>query len=156
MNARFSHTVPALPRLRPCTCSRGRRQRRATTTVEFAVTLPVVLLLFFGSIEFARVNMLRHTAAQAAYEGARRGIVPGATASDVENVTEQVLDSAFASGYTVTVTPSTITQSTTQVTVDISLPLAANGWIEPMYFGGKTLTKSFTLQRERNDLVSVP
>lgn len=156
MNTTDFQFAPALPRFRPSAHSRGRRQRRATTTVEFAVTLPVVLLLFFGSIEFSRVNLLRHTAAQAAYEGARRGIVPGATAGDVEDVTAQILDSAFAAGYTVTVTPSTITQNTTEVTVDISLPLAANGWIEPLYFGGKTLTKSFTLQRERNDLVSVP
>ena len=148
--------MSALPRLRPSNVSRGRRQRRATTTVEFAVTLPVVMLLFFGSIEFSRVYLLRHTAAQAAYEGARRGIVPGATASDVQTVAQQILNSAFASGYTVTVTPSTITPTTTQVTVNISIPLTSNSWITPMYFGGKTLTKSFTLQREPNDMVMVP
>jgi Flp pilus assembly protein TadG len=139
-------------------CLRVRRpmRRRATTTVEFAVTLPLVMLLFFGSIEFARVNMLRHSAAQAAYEGARRGIVPGATADDVRTVAGQILDSTFASSYTITVTPSTITRNTTEVTVDISLPLTANSWVMPMYFAGKTLTRSFTLQREQNDLVSVP
>jgi hypothetical protein len=100
--------------------------------------------------------MLRHTAAQAAYEGARRGIVPGATANDVQTVAEQILNSAFASSYTVTVTPSPITQTTTEVTVDVSMPLAANSWIVPDFFAGKTLTKSFTLQRELNELVSVP
>lgn len=144
-----------LPPARSATVRRPRR-RRATTVVEFAVTLPLVLFLFFGSIEFARVNMLRHTVAQAAYEGARRGIVPGATADEVRTVAQEILDSAFASSYTITVTPSTITRSTTQVTVDISLPLATNSWIVPDFFAGKTMTKSFTLQRELNDLVSVP
>jgi Flp pilus assembly protein TadG len=156
MKTPIANDVRVLPRPRPSSLRRGRRQRRATTTVEFAVTLPLVLLLFFGSIEFARVNLLRHTAAQAAYEGARRGIVPGATASDVQTVAQQILNSAFASGYTVAITPSTITRNTTQVTVDISIPLTSNSWVAPMYFGGKTLTKSFTLQRELNDLVSVP
>jgi Flp pilus assembly protein TadG len=120
------------------------------------VTLPLVLFLFFGSIEFARVNMLRHTVAQAAYEGARRGMVPGATADEVRTVAQEILNSAFASSYTVTVTPATITRTTTQVTVDISLPLATNSWIVPDFFAGKTMTKSFTLQREPNDLVAVP
>jgi Flp pilus assembly protein TadG len=135
---------------------RSPTRRSATTTVEFAVTLPLVLLLFFGSIEFGRVNMLRHSAAQAAYEGARRGIVPGATANDVKTAATQILDSTFARSYTITVTPSTITRQTTEVTVAISMPLSANSWVVPTYFAGTTLSRSFTLQREQNELVSVP
>jgi Flp pilus assembly protein TadG len=135
---------------------RSARRRSATTTVEFAITLPLVLLLFFGSIEFGRVNMLRHSAAQAAYEGARRGIVPGATADDVRAAAAEILDSTFASSYTVTVTPSTITRHTTEVTVNISMPLSDNSWVVPRFFAGATLSKSFTLQREQNELVSVP
>jgi Flp pilus assembly protein TadG len=135
---------------------RSLKRRSATTTVEFAVTLPLVLLLFFGSIEFGRVNMLRHSAAQAAYEGARRGIVPGATADDVRAAATEILNSTFASSYTITVTPSTITRHTTEVTVNISLPLASNSWVVPQYFAGATLSRSFTLQREHSELVSVP
>jgi Flp pilus assembly protein TadG len=134
----------------------GAGRRRGTTVVEFAVTLPLVLFLFFGAIEFARVNMLRHSAAQAAYEGARRGIVPGATAAEVKTVTEAIMNSAFASVYQVDVVPATITASTPEVTVNISLPLAANSWVVPNFFAGKTLTKSFTLQREINSVVVVP
>lgn len=131
-------------------------KREGTTVVEFAVTLPLVLLLFFGSIEFSRVNMLRHSAAQAAYEGARRGIVPGATAADVQGAANAIMNSAFASSYTVNVVPTTISASTPEVTVNITVPLAANSWVVPDYFAGKTLTRSFTLQREVNQLVSVP
>jgi Flp pilus assembly protein TadG len=130
--------------------------KRGTTVVEFAVTLPLVLLLFFGSIEFARVNMLRHSAAQAAYEGARRGIVPGASAADVRGAAQGILNSAFASTYTVDVVPSAIVASTPEVTVNISVPLAANSWVVPQFFTGSTLTRSFTLQREVNTAVIVP
>ena len=132
------------------------RKRTGTTVVEFAVTLPLVLLLFFGSIEFSRVNMLRHSAAQAAYEGARRGIVPGATAADVRAAASAIMDAAFAANYTVDVVPATITPTTTYVTVNISLPLATNSWVVPNYFASQTLTKSFTLEREANDMVTVP
>ena len=130
--------------------------RRGTTVVEFAVTLPLVLLLFFGSIEFARVNMLRHSAAQAAYEGARRGIVPGASAADVRTTAQAIMNSAFASTYTVDVVPTAIIATTPEVTVNISVPLADNSWVVPRFFAGKTLTRSFTLQRELNTAVIVP
>jgi Flp pilus assembly protein TadG len=132
------------------------RCRRGTTVVEFSICLPLVLLLFFGSIEFGRVNMLRHTCAQAAYEGARRGIVPGATADDVRNAATSILSTAFASTYTVNVVPATIEPNTAEVTVSIAMPIASNCWCACFFFGGKTLTHSFTLQREQNAIVTVP
>jgi Flp pilus assembly protein TadG len=134
----------------------GARRRGGTTTVEFSVCLPLVLLLFFGAIEFSRVNMLRHTLTAAAYEGARRGIVPGATADDVRTTATDVLGCAFATGYTIDVAPATITAATTEVTVTISLPIEQNSWIACMFFSGKTLSKSFTLRRERYDTAMVP
>ncbi len=51
-------------------------------TVEFAICFPLLLLFFFAAFEFCRANMIRQTADNAAYEGARRAIVPGATAED--------------------------------------------------------------------------
>jgi len=135
---------------------RSRSRRRATTTVEFAVCLPLVMLLFFGSIEFARVNMLRHTLTAAAYEGARRGIVPGATADDVRTIATSVLSSAYATAYTIDVSPATITAATTEVTVTVSLPIDQNSWVASMFFSGKSLSKSFTLRREQYDTAMVP
>jgi hypothetical protein len=82
--------------------------------------------------------------------------VPGATAADVQTVTQAIMNSAFASSYTVDVVPATITANTPEVTVNISLPLAANSWVVPDFFAGKILTKSFTLRRELNEFVVVP
>jgi Flp pilus assembly protein TadG len=133
-----------------------RGTRRGTTTVEFAVCLPLVLLLFFGAFEFSRVNMLRHTLSEAAYEGARRGIVPGATADDVRTVTTNVLSTAFASSYTIDVAPEEISSDEPEVTVSISLPVADNSWVSSFFFTNSTLTKSFTLRREKYDTATVP
>ncbi len=132
------------------------RARRGTTTVEFSVCLPLVLLLFFGAFEFSRVNMLRHTLSEAAYEGARRGIVPGATADDVRTVTTNVLSSAFASSYTISVAPETISSDAPDVTVSIALPVAANSWVSSFFFADSTLTRSCTLRREKYDTATVP
>ena len=58
------------------------RQRHGAATVEFAVVLPLLVLLVFGSVELTRGLMLRHSADNAAYEAARTAIVPGATAEE--------------------------------------------------------------------------
>jgi len=39
------------------------------TAVEFALVLPILLIFVFGEFEFARVNMLRNTMENAAFEG---------------------------------------------------------------------------------------
>jgi Flp pilus assembly protein TadG len=112
--------------------------------------------LFFGSIEFSRVNMLRHSVAEAAYEGARRGIVPGATATEVQSQSAAVLDSVKARSYTIAVSPTTLAADTPEVTVSVSLPLDQNSWVGGLYFGGKTMTKSFTMRREKYETATVP
>ena len=57
--------------------------RRGAAAVEFAMTAGLAFFFFFAALEFCRVSMMRHTVQNALYEGARIGIVPGATASDV-------------------------------------------------------------------------
>ena len=59
-----------------------RRTRTAAVVVEFAICAPILFLFFFASLEFSRVNMIRQSVENAVYEGARRGIVPGATAAN--------------------------------------------------------------------------
>ena len=56
--------------------------RTAAVVVEFAICAPILFLFFFASLEFSRVNMIRQSVENAVYEGARRGIVPGATAAN--------------------------------------------------------------------------
>ena len=73
----------------PCVMTQRRltaRKRTGATTVEFAITVPILFSLLFTAFEFSRMNVIRQTAVNAAYEGARRGIVPGASETDVEDV----------------------------------------------------------------------
>ena len=71
-------------------------ERRGTTTVEFALTAPIVFFLLMGAIELSRANMLRHTTVVAATEGARNGIIPGATSAECHQAAVNELD---ASGF---------------------------------------------------------
>ncbi|WP_345681961.1 TadE family protein [Novipirellula caenicola] len=118
-------------------------------TVEFAVAFPILLLFTFAGIEFSRVNMIRNTAINAAYEGARQGIVPGATSAECEQAAMQLLGFVDISGGTADVSPSTIKPDTESVTVTVTVPItSANSFITPQYFVGRQIVTSVTLPRE--------
>lgn len=129
--------------------SRSDQRRRGTTTVEFALCAPLLFLFTFASLEFARVHSIRQTAENAVYEGCRRGIVPGATVADVEAATQLILDAVMVHDAAISVSPSTITEETSQVSVDVEVPIDANSWVLPQFFGNREVHASLTLARER-------
>ena len=127
---------------------RASKPRSGAVAVEFAIVTPLLLLVVFGAIEFARLNMLVHSVENAAYEGARRGMVPGATAAAARDEAKAILDAVGAIGATVTVTPEVVTPESPVITVAISLPLNSNAWLTPRFTRDATLSRSCTLTRE--------
>ena len=100
--------------------------------------------------------MIRQTANNAAYEGARRAIVPGATAADAFNAATSMLATVGTSDATVTVDPTVIQEDTPQVTVTVTVPMNSNGYVAPNFFKDKTFVSSLTLAREIYEQTSVP
>jgi Flp pilus assembly protein TadG len=133
-----------------------RQKRSGAVVTEFALCLPILLLFFFASLEFARVNMIRQSVENAVYEGTRRGIVPGATADNCRDAAQVVLNSIAAVDAVVDVDPSTITDDTEDITVSIDVPINSNSWVAPFFFNGKTVSSSMTLRRERFNNARVP
>jgi Flp pilus assembly protein TadG len=123
-------------------------QRRAGVVVEFAITVPLVFLTAFGAWDFSRANNILHTIDNAAYEGCRRGIVPGATADDVRDAATSVLDAVLVQGATLTVTPAVIDESVREVTLRIDVPMNNNAWVAPLFLQDRTFTATYTLARE--------
>lgn len=125
------------------------KQRWGATTVEFALTVPILFLLVFGAIEFSRAHMLQHTAEIAVTEAARQAIVPGATADDCRTTCLDELAVIGISTATVDIEPEVIEDDTAQVTVTVWVPVTAvNNLILPNWFYENTLNKSVTMQRE--------
>ena len=127
---------------------RLRRSRSGLVTVELALTAGLAFFFFFAALEFARVSMIRHTVDHAAYEAARVGIVPGATAAQVEAKARQVLGTAALRVFDLAVSPSPIQLGARTVTVTISVPLERNLFAPARFFAGKRFERSFTMQRE--------
>ena len=85
----------------------ARRGHRGIAAIEMALLLPLMLTLVFGMIEYGSLFWRAQQVATAARNGARRGVMVGATATDVTTAVDQtMLQSGMGSThYTVTLTP---------------------------------------------------
>jgi Flp pilus assembly protein TadG len=124
------------------------KNRPGAAAVEFSIAISLLLMIMFASIEFARLNMLKHSIEHASYLAARRGIITGAKRSDVEDTAEFHLDILGVAGETITVSPNEIDDDTTLIDVTINVPMTGNTWISPAYFGG-TMTARTRMLAER-------
>ncbi len=114
-----------------------------------AIVAPILFIMLFAAIEFCGMNVQRHTADNAAYEAARRGIVPGATAADCEDVANRIMATVGAQNITVDVVPPNIFDTTEQVQVTVTVPVVNNGWITPIFFDDSdTIVARATMLRE--------
>ena len=132
--------------------SRGKTQathkRRGVVTVEFAMTAPILFILVLGGWEFSRINMVRNTADNAAYEGARVAMLPGSTATKAINTAQKALDAVGVNGATISVTPTNIQSDTEQVKVKIRIPYKKNSYGVMRFFKSGEMVKECTLSRE--------
>lgn len=129
--------------------------RRGAALVEFALTLPVILLLIAALLEISRVQMLKHSADTAAYEAARSGIVVGAVHADVQNAADALLSTAQLKSWSVSIAPEIFTEHTPAVTVQVDIPVAENSWISPFFFSDTVVSSTVTLITERPPAVQL-
>ena len=130
-----------------------KRRRRGAAAVELAFSMPFLMALTFGMLEYNNKVMLRTRMVSAAYEAARLATRPttsqtsAATASSVSTYCSTLLTQLGVNGATVTVTPSDLSNVTpqTQVKVSISAPLSQNSLTSVVISSSATVTASATL-----------
>lgn len=141
-NPRLLHRVH--PRRFSAVSRRSRSNRLGATTVEFALVVPIIFTMFLGAIEMTRMNFIKHSAANAAYEAARAGIIPGATEADCKKKATDLL-AAVGAGSNVVVAYESTTQS---VKVTVTIPVDKNSWAIGRFTHGMNLVQSCKLSRE--------
>lgn len=134
---------------------RSNNAKRGTATVEFALALPVLLLFFTVSVEFARCSIIRHVLDNASYEACRTVIVPGGTNAEAIAKATSMLTAAGITNPTITISPNPIVESSTNVVVQISVPTTGNTWGAARFTSGKTLTAVTKLLTERTPTFQV-
>ncbi|MCU0718910.1 MAG: pilus assembly protein [Pirellula sp.] len=128
-----------------------RATRSGATTVEFAMVAPVAFLLLFGALELGHANMVFHSAEAAAYEGARKGIIPGATAAECIAEANDMLQLCRVRGATVTVNPATLSPNDANVTVRVQVPYRSNSIVVPFFTRSLVINRECKLSRERGN-----
>lgn len=127
----------------------ARRNRFGGVAVEFAMVAPIFFLIILGGIEFASIHVTQCAMENAAFEGVRRGIVPGATADECEACANAILDATRIKSYEVEVQPNFIDATTREVSVTVTVPMTPkNKFGLSAAFHGGDLVKTITLPRE--------
>lgn len=145
----MSRTIARPERKRP-THRRAAENRKAAAVVEFAVLLPIMIVLVFGSIEVANGIFLKQALAVSAYEGARAAARTAATDNDVRTRISEVLTSRGIKNETVTISPvlTSVTRGTT-ITVTVTVPRTELGTAIPLNFlKSKNFTRSVSMVRQ--------
>lgn len=118
--------------------------------VEFALLLPVFLLLLLMLVDAGRAFMTTHVILNAAREGARTGSLPETSMGDVTAAVTAVLASGGIAGATISasnVGASAPAGATTTVTVSYAMPTVTGTFI-PGWSGNIPLTQTIRMRHE--------
>jgi hypothetical protein len=124
---------------------RGRGES-GQSLVEFAMVLPLLLVILFAIIDFGRIYQANVSLTNAVREGARLGAVGGTTAE----VQARVRDTASGLSPTVSVTPAARAGDSVVVNATATVPLITPLGSLLSLIGGGSMSSSFTLNATAN------
>ena len=115
--------------------SKRSERSRGAAVVEFALVLPLLMMVVFGAIQFGTLFNRQQGLHAAAREGARLAALPSSTQAEITTATTNALDGvALAGTPTITITPNVSQPCDNRpgetVTVEITVPTSLE---IPMY-----------------------
>jgi Flp pilus assembly protein TadG len=124
--------------------------RSGSALTEFALVLPLLVLILFATVETCSMIHLQQALKVAAYEGARIALIPGTTSANVEAAVKQILSDRRIANGSVTVTPNDYPSAATGsfIRVTASAPAKGNSLVGAWFYGGRTLTTSVEMMKE--------
>lgn len=122
--------------------------RRGATSVEMAIIVTVAVLFLFAFFEIGHALMIDSIVENAAYEGARRRIVPGATAEQAQQAAEDVATASSLRSVDVQLRTNEVSPGVQGVTVTVNAPLSENSIFMGPFLGNTTISRSVTMIHE--------
>lgn len=107
---------------------RSSEARKGAALVEFALCLPVFVLISMGTIETCRMLYLRQSVKIAAYECARLAILPQVNLDAIQDQCDLILQGRDIKGFSMTINPAdpTTVPFGQLITVTVQAPAAEN------------------------------
>lgn len=137
--------------MKPKTYARSAKRRRGgAAVVEFAVCLPIIILIVLGSIEAASMLFLRQALIQSAYEGAKVAIRNDGNNSDALAAIENVAAGRRIQGVVVSFSPEIVSDVNPGelVTVSIEAPGDSNSIVPFGPFKNQTVSAQAVMVKE--------
>ncbi len=123
--------------------------RSGAAVVEFAVCLPVIMMLVLGAIEATSMIFLQQSLTAAAYEGVREATRVAATDEAARRVAENVLTTRQVKNFTVSFTPNPSTATRGQrVVVNVTAPVSQNSPFIGHVLKDRVLSAQATMLKE--------
>jgi len=124
--------------------------RRGLAAVEFAICLPVLALLVFGSIEATAFIFLKQSLHVAAYESVRTGSRADATQADATNRARAILDSRDVRGATIRFVTGDVASVARgePVIVEVAAATNINSPLAGQWIANRTLTSRVFMLKE--------
>lgn len=124
--------------------------RRGVAAAEFAVCLPVMVLLVLGMIETCSMIFLKQSLAVAAYEGAHMAVKPGATSAEVRATCQGILRDRRVNAANIQINPGSVDAVAPgdYMTIRVTAPSDRNGVLPLKFFRGKNLESAATVMKE--------
>ncbi len=122
--------------------------RPGSVTVEMAICVSLLFLFVFTAVEFSRMNMIRHSVDNAAYEAARCLSTVNPSTDLARETAESTLRTIAVRSVDVDIDPETVDNATREVTVTVTVPASANGYLTPHFFRDKQFVGLCRLTRD--------
>jgi len=142
---------------------RDQEQRRGAVALEFSLTLPIMLAVVFGIIEFGRAMAVGQLVTSAAREGTRLATLSGSSNADVDQAVKQFLVSSLkvsedVIGVKISVTAAPgnpdphndvgSARSLDLCTVEVSVPFNETSYGKLKYLNDASFTGRMTMRHE--------
>jgi Flp pilus assembly protein TadG len=127
-------------------------QRQGAAALEFAICLPMLMLITFGIIETCDAIFLKQSLILAAQEGARVAVVPNATATNVTTQVQNILSARGVQHESITISPNNFTTAPfgSMITVNVIARIDQNSNSYLGLMTGRRINGSCTMMMERN------
>jgi len=127
-----------------------RSKRRGVAAVEFAVCLPVLALLVFGSIEASSFIFLKQSLNVAAYEGIRESIRIGSSNANGVNRAQNILTAHAVNDFNISFPngESANVIRGNEVVIEVSAPTATNSPLAGQWITNRILTARVVMVKE--------
>lgn len=123
--------------------------RLGASVVEFAVVANILILMILTCMEFARMNMVRNLAQDAAYYAARYAMVPGASSDEAVAEADRIMSAMVTNGYTVDVT--SLDSEAEDIRVTVSVDLTEVALFAPYFLPSTNISTVAHMRTERYD-----